>query len=109
MVGNDAEMLLTFVETSLWQDSFVFLNDFYQSGKFCDVELDVCSVHIKWHRIILACVIPYFRSVFASEFNECRQEVILIQDMRVCIYIEDHDYSGQCANVAAADFFHTSG
>ena len=56
-----ASSSFTYEDKSLWTNSFAFLNDFYQSGKFCDVEIHVGSLRVSCHRIVLACFSQYFR------------------------------------------------
>jgi BTB/POZ domain len=51
----------TYEDKSLWANSFGFLNEFYKSGKFSDVEIHVGSLRVSCHRIVLACFSQYFR------------------------------------------------
>jgi len=58
-----ASSSFTYEDKHLWTNSFSFLNDFYQSGMFCDVEIHVGSLRVSCHRIVLACFSQYFRYI----------------------------------------------
>nr|XP_046232104.1 kelch-like protein 8 isoform X2 [Scatophagus argus] len=63
-----------------WKDFHNSLRHFYEVGELCDVTLKVGSRLIPCHKLVLACVIPYFRAMFLSEMSEAKQELIEIKD-----------------------------
>jgi len=71
----------TFEDKSLWQDTFATLHEFYQSNTFCDIEIHCGSRILHCHRVILACVSRYFRSMFLSNMSECTNNVVTINDI----------------------------
>lgn len=70
-----------FEAKNLHRDSFKALYEFYQNGQLCDVEIQVGRRNIKCHKVVLACVSRYFRTMFSSEMKESRSSVIPIKDM----------------------------
>ncbi|XP_056289070.1 kelch-like protein 8 isoform X2 [Pseudoliparis swirei] len=63
-----------------WKDFHNSLRHFYEVGELCDVTLKVGSRLIPCHKLVLACVIPYFRAMFLSEMSEAKQDLIEIKD-----------------------------
>ncbi|XP_067339550.1 kelch-like protein 8 isoform X3 [Channa argus] len=63
-----------------WKEFHNSLRHFYEVGELCDVTLKVGSRLIPCHKLVLACVIPYFRAMFLSEMSEAKQELIEIKD-----------------------------
>ncbi|XP_060927033.1 kelch-like protein 8 isoform X2 [Limanda limanda] len=63
-----------------WKDFHNSLRHFYEVGELCDVTLKVGSRLIPCHKLVLACVIPYFRAMFLSEMSEAKQNLIEIKD-----------------------------
>uniref|UniRef100_A0A8C7HY89 Kelch-like family member 8 n=1 Tax=Oncorhynchus kisutch TaxID=8019 RepID=A0A8C7HY89_ONCKI len=63
-----------------WKDFHDSLRQFYEVGELCDVTLKVGSRLIPCHKLVLACVIPYFRAMFLSEMSEAKQDLIEIKD-----------------------------
>ncbi|XP_010865151.1 kelch-like protein 8 isoform X2 [Esox lucius] len=63
-----------------WKDFHNSLRQFYEVGELCDVTLKVGSRLIPCHKLVLACVIPYFRAMFLSEMSEAKQNLIEIKD-----------------------------
>ncbi|CAB1352001.1 unnamed protein product, partial [Coregonus sp. 'balchen'] len=63
-----------------WKDFHNSLRQFYEVGELCDVTLKVGSRLIPCHKLVLACVIPYFRAMFLSEMSEAKQDLIEIKD-----------------------------
>ncbi|XP_029455481.1 kelch-like protein 8 isoform X1 [Rhinatrema bivittatum] len=63
-----------------WKDFHSSLLQFYEAGELCDVTLKVGSKLISCHKLVLACVIPYFRAMFLSEMAESTQTLIEIKD-----------------------------
>ena len=63
------------------KESFQLLYEFYQNKEFCDIEVKCGNMSIKCHRVILACVSKYFRSMFQSDMVESRQSSITIRDI----------------------------
>jgi len=58
---SSSSLEVTFEDRALWRDSFAILHEFYQSGTFCDVEIQVGSRRVNCHRLVLACFSQYFR------------------------------------------------
>uniref|UniRef100_A0A8C7XLN6 Kelch-like family member 8 n=1 Tax=Oryzias sinensis TaxID=183150 RepID=A0A8C7XLN6_9TELE len=63
-----------------WKEFHNSLRHFYEVGELCDVTLKVGSKLIPCHKLVLACVIPYFRAMFLSEMSETKQDLIEIKD-----------------------------
>uniref|UniRef100_A0A3Q3IF27 BTB domain-containing protein n=1 Tax=Monopterus albus TaxID=43700 RepID=A0A3Q3IF27_MONAL len=63
-----------------WKDFHNSLRHFYEVGELCDVTLKVGNKLIPCHKLVLACVIPYFRAMFLSDMSEAKQELIEIKD-----------------------------
>ena len=78
---DDPHPAYTFEAKSLSKESFRVLNEFYQKKLLCDVELKVGQKSFRCHRVVLACVSRYFRTMFTSEMAESRKTVIPIQDI----------------------------
>lgn len=80
-VGDgDGEDSFIFEANEAWKDFHGSLLRFYENGELCDVTLKVGSKLISCHRLVLACVIPYFRAMFLSEMAEAKQTLIEIRD-----------------------------
>ncbi|KAL2099695.1 hypothetical protein ACEWY4_004089 [Coilia grayii] len=79
---TDSEVDGTFVfqAQEAWKDFHNSLRQFYEAGELCDVTLKVGSRLIPCHKLVLACVIPYFRAMFLSDMAEAKQELIEIRD-----------------------------
>ena len=71
----------TFEAKAQQRESFELLYEFYRNGEFCDIEVRCGNTTIKCHRVILACVSKYFRSMFQAEYVESRQSCITIKDI----------------------------
>ncbi|XP_046512107.1 kelch-like protein 8 isoform X4 [Equus quagga] len=69
-----------FEANEAWRDFHSSLLRFYENGELCDVTLKVGSKLISCHKLVLACVIPYFRAMFLSEMAEAKQTLIEIRD-----------------------------
>lgn len=78
----DSEVDGTFVFEAheAWKEFHNSLRQFYEAGELCDVTLKVGSRLIPCHKLVLACVIPYFKAMFLSEMSEAKQELIEIRD-----------------------------
>ncbi|XP_017347784.1 kelch-like protein 8 [Ictalurus punctatus] len=63
-----------------WKDFHNSLRQFYENGELCDVTLKVGTKLIPCHKLVLACVVPYFRAMFLSDMAEAKQELIEIRD-----------------------------
>ena len=63
------------------KESFGFLKDFYDSNSLCDLEVQCGQRTFKCHKVILACISKYFRSMFQSDMVESRQSVVTIKDI----------------------------
>ena len=85
-----------FEAASHQRETFKLLKQFYQNDDFCDLVVQCGSLSIKCHRLILACVSKYFRSMFQLDMVESRQETVTIKD------IDEH------AMKAIIDFAYTS-
>ncbi|XP_044284925.1 kelch-like protein 8 isoform X2 [Varanus komodoensis] len=74
------EEIFVFEANEAWKDFHSSLLQFYEAGELCDVTLKVGSKLISCHKLVLACVIPYFRAMFLSEMAEAKQTLIEIKD-----------------------------
>ncbi|XP_058049418.1 kelch-like protein 8 isoform X2 [Ahaetulla prasina] len=74
------EDTFVFEANEAWKDFHSSLLHFYEAGELCDVTLKVGSKLITCHKLVLACVIPYFRAMFLSEMAEAKQSLIEIKD-----------------------------
>ncbi|XP_057583408.1 kelch-like protein 8 isoform X2 [Hippopotamus amphibius kiboko] len=77
---GDGEDSFIFEANEAWKDFHGSLLQFYENGELCDVTLKVGSKLISCHKLVLACVIPYFRAMFLSEMAEAKQTLIEIRD-----------------------------
>ncbi|XP_045647435.1 kelch-like protein 8 isoform X3 [Ursus americanus] len=77
---GDGEDSFIFEANEAWKDFHGSLLRFYENGELCDVTLKVGSKLISCHKLVLACVIPYFRAMFLSEMAEAKQTLIEIRD-----------------------------
>ncbi|XP_062964171.1 kelch-like protein 8 isoform X2 [Cynocephalus volans] len=77
--GNGEDSFI-FEANEAWKDFHSSLLQFYENGELCDVTLKVGSKLISCHKLVLACVIPYFRAMFLSEMAEAKQTLIEIRD-----------------------------
>ncbi len=46
------------------------LAEFQETGEFCDAEVKAEGRIFKVHRVVLASVSPYFRSMYTGDFKE---------------------------------------
>ncbi|XP_077877714.1 kelch-like protein 8 isoform X2 [Ictidomys tridecemlineatus] len=76
----DGEDSFIFEANEAWKDFHGSLLQFYENGELCDITLKVGSKLISCHKLVLACVIPYFRAMFLSEMAEAKQTLIEIRD-----------------------------
>ncbi|KFO64860.1 kelch-like protein 8 [Corvus cornix cornix] len=72
--------VFVFEANEAWRDFHSSLLHFFEAGELCDVTLKVGSKLISCHKLVLACVIPYFRAMFLSEMAEAKQKLIEIRD-----------------------------
>nr|XP_005292083.1 kelch-like protein 8 isoform X2 [Chrysemys picta bellii] len=79
-LNSDGEEVFVFEANEAWKDFHSSLLHFYEAGELCDVTLKVGSKLISCHKLVLACVIPYFRAMFLSEMAEAKQTLIEIKD-----------------------------
>ncbi|XP_059778646.1 kelch-like protein 8 isoform X2 [Balaenoptera ricei] len=77
---GDGEDSFIFEANEAWKDFHGSLLQFYENGELCDITLKVGSKLISCHKLVLACVIPYFRAMFLSEMAEAKQTLIEIRD-----------------------------
>ncbi|XP_053260109.1 kelch-like protein 8 isoform X2 [Podarcis raffonei] len=78
--SDGEEETFVFEANEAWKDFHSSLLRFYEAGELCDVTLKVGSKLISCHKLVLACVIPYFRAMFLSEMAEAKQTLIEIKD-----------------------------
>lgn len=78
---DDPHTTYIFEAKTLYKDAFKVLYEFYQKRILCDVELVVGAKSFRCHRVVLACVSRYFRTMFTSEMTESRKTVIPIKDI----------------------------
>ncbi|XP_053112101.1 kelch-like protein 8 isoform X2 [Hemicordylus capensis] len=78
--SDGEEEIFVFEANEAWKDFHNSLLRFYEAGELCDVTLKVGSKLISCHKLVLACVIPYFRAMFLSEMAEAKQTLIEIKD-----------------------------
>ncbi|KPP79616.1 kelch-like protein 8-like [Scleropages formosus] len=76
----EADGSFVFEANEAWKEFHNSLCQFYAAGELCDVTLKVGSRLIPCHKLVLACVIPYFRAMFLSKMAEAKQELIEIRD-----------------------------
>ncbi|KAM4674952.1 LOW QUALITY PROTEIN: kelch-like protein 8 [Amazona ochrocephala] len=69
-----------FEANEAWKDFHSSLLHFFEAGELCDVTLKVGSKFISCHKLVLACVVPYFRAMFLSEMAGAKRAVIEIRD-----------------------------
>ncbi|XP_077594115.1 kelch-like protein 8 [Stigmatopora nigra] len=79
-VDCESDGSFVFEAHEAWKDFHNSLRHFYEVGELCDVTLKVGSKLIPCHKLVLACVIPYFRAMFLSEMTEAKQKLIEIKD-----------------------------
>lgn len=72
---------LVFESNALFQKFFGSLFAFFQSGTLCDVTILVGTLSIPCHRIVLACVSDYFKTMFTLDMAESHEKEILIRDI----------------------------
>lgn len=63
------------------------LQEFYQTGEFCDIVLTVGSAKIRAHRVVLASFSPYFRDLFQQPTSKQCSEITLrshLEEDAVC-------------------------
>ncbi|XP_036751911.1 kelch-like protein 8 isoform X3 [Manis pentadactyla] len=77
--GNGEDSFI-FEANEAWKDFHGSLLQFYENGELCDITLKVGSKLIPCHKLVLACVIPYFKAMFLSEMAEAKQTLIEIRD-----------------------------
>ncbi|XP_036877055.1 kelch-like protein 8 isoform X4 [Manis javanica] len=77
---GDGEDSFIFEANEAWKDFHGSLLQFYENGELCDITLKVGSKLIPCHKLVLACVIPYFKAMFLSEMAEAKQTLIEIRD-----------------------------
>ena len=70
-----------FEAKTLYQDAFKVLYEFFTNGALCDVEIVLGSKHINCHRVVLACVSQYFKTMFTSEMAESKRQSVNIKDI----------------------------
>ncbi|XP_053559349.1 kelch-like protein 8 isoform X2 [Bombina bombina] len=77
---GDGDGPFIFEANEAWKDFHRSLLNFYEVESLCDVTLKVGSKLIPCHKLVLACVIPYFRAMFLSDMAEAKQTLIEIRD-----------------------------
>lgn len=86
------------VETpNFFRESYNTLNTFYSKEALCDVTIECGSKSFKCHRLILAIVSGYFRSMFLGTMSESKQDVVKIKEIDENV-LEDmirYAYSGK--------------
>ncbi|XP_066892137.1 kelch-like protein 8 isoform X4 [Kogia breviceps] len=112
---GDGEDSFIFEANEAWKDFHGSLLQFYENGELCDITLKVGSKLISCHKLVLACVIPYFRAMFLSEMAEAKQTLIEIRDFdgdaiedlvelvarACCEYMKLHFHPSNCLAVRA--------
>lgn len=78
---DENNTVLIFESESQFNDSFKALFSFYQSGILCDVKIIVGAFSIPCHRVVLACVSDYFKTMFTADMAESREREIVINDI----------------------------
>ncbi|XP_067846481.1 kelch-like protein 8 isoform X3 [Heptranchias perlo] len=76
----EADGCFLFEADEAWKEYHHALYQFYEAKELCDVTLKVGPKLIPCHKLVLACVIPYFRAMFLSEMAEAKQDLIEIKD-----------------------------
>lgn len=81
-IDHDAEAddCFIFEAEEAWKEYHRALYQFYEGKELCDVTLKVGPKLIPCHKLVLACVIPYFKAMFLSEMAEAKQDLIEIKD-----------------------------
>jgi len=67
--------------TSLPNEAFDVLIQFFREQKLCDVVIKAGDRKVKCHRVVLSSCSPYFRGMFTNEMLECSQDIIEIQGL----------------------------
>lgn len=79
--SSSAATSCVFEAMDLHTESFRTLTEFFENDVFCDVEIKVGNKGFKCHRVILACVSEYFKTMFTTEMAESKRSVIQIKDI----------------------------
>uniref|UniRef100_A0A4W4GD26 BTB domain-containing protein n=1 Tax=Electrophorus electricus TaxID=8005 RepID=A0A4W4GD26_ELEEL len=77
---SEADGSFVFEAHEAWKEFHTSLRQFYDNGELCDVTLKVGTKLIPCHKLVLACVIPYFRAMFLSDMAEAKQDLVEIRD-----------------------------
>ncbi|OQR73596.1 kelch protein 8-like [Tropilaelaps mercedesae] len=88
---------LPYVAPDLPTRSFKTLQRFYKQGVLCDVILRTDTREISCHRLVLACISPYFHAMFTSNLRESVETVVEIHELNsdALQAIVDYAYSSQ--------------
>ena len=65
-------------------ESFSKLYSFYKEGILCDVIICVGDLEIPCHRVVLATISMYFKTMFTSEMSESHEDKVHIRDIDEC-------------------------
>lgn len=82
-----APLSLRYHSDQLTQKVSVGLQEFYETGEFCDIVLIVGSAKIRAHRVVLASFSPYFRDLFQQPTSKQCSEITLrnhLEEEAVC-------------------------
>ena len=79
--GDSSATSCVFEALDLHSESFKQLAEFFENDVFCDVEIKVGTKGFKCHRVILACVSQYFKTMFTTEMAESKRSSIMIKDI----------------------------
>ncbi|CAJ0951772.1 unnamed protein product [Ranitomeya imitator] len=77
---SEGDGSFVFEADEAWKEFHSSLLHFYEVGELCDITLKVGCKLIPCHKLVLACVIPYFRAMFLSDMAEAKQTLIEIRD-----------------------------
>ncbi|XP_041107021.1 kelch-like protein 8 isoform X1 [Polyodon spathula] len=77
---SEADGTFTFEAHEAWKDFHNSLRHFYEARELCDITLKIGSKLIPCHKLVLACVIPYFKAMFLSDMAEAKQDLVEIKD-----------------------------
>lgn len=86
-----------FTDGDFSQSHFSTLREMRELGHLCDVTIKVKNVSFTAHRLVLAAVIPYFRSMFTSNMKESRMKEITMEniDPYALEFLIDFAYTNQ--------------
>lgn len=81
LLENPESTSVVYENGTLFSDCFTSLREFFFDGVLCDAEIRIGNHTIKCHRVILASLSAYFRSMFTSDMTESREGIVRLSDV----------------------------